>query len=221
MNHSPAARLLPLTALVWALFLVVPSSEAGFCQCCGSSPLILDLDHDGRVRTMGLNFGVLFDINGDGVPERMGWTYPQTPEAFLWRDLNGNGAVDNGHELFGNSTFLPDGAVARNGFEALAVLDRAEQGGNKDGWITPEDRDWQHLRLWIDRSHDGISQPEEIYRLEDWGVIGIGLEYVEDRRRGGNGNDHRFQGNFLREVEALGRRFLRKQLIEDVFFVTE
>jgi hypothetical protein len=48
------------------------------------------------------------------------------------RDLNGNGTIDSGRELFGDNTILTRGAragqVAANGFEALADLDSNADG---------------------------------------------------------------------------------------------
>lgn len=46
----------------------------------------------------------------------------------LVRDLNGNGLIDNGTELFGNSTILSNNETAANGFEALKELDSNGDG---------------------------------------------------------------------------------------------
>ena len=50
-------------------------------------------------------------------------------------DRNRNGTVDTGKELFGNFTFQPEppAGVEKNGFRALAVYDKLEDGGNDDG----------------------------------------------------------------------------------------
>ena len=42
-------------------------------------------------------------------------------DGLLVRDLNGNGNIDNGGELFGDLTQIADGVTAVNGFEALAA----------------------------------------------------------------------------------------------------
>lgn len=59
--------------------------------------------------------------------QKINWT---KKDGFLCLDLNGNGTIDNGGELFGDKTLLADGTTAKNGFEALAQYD-----GNGDGII--------------------------------------------------------------------------------------
>ena len=82
------------------------------------SPLTLDLDGDG-VETVSVNDGVYFDHDGNGFAEKSGWV--SKDDAILVRDLNNNGQIDDGSELFGDQTILSDGEKAANGFEALAA----------------------------------------------------------------------------------------------------
>ncbi|MDR1001550.1 MAG: hypothetical protein LBL96_12280 [Clostridiales bacterium] len=85
-----------------------------------SSPIILDLNGDG-VKATSVTEGQVFDHLGEGITVESSWVSPY--DALLFRDLNGNGIIDNGGELFGNNTVLANGKKAANGFEALAELD--------------------------------------------------------------------------------------------------
>lgn len=116
---------------------------------------------------------------------------------------------------------LPSGEFAANGFEALAVFDRYELGGNGDGLITPEDLVWRDLLLWIDGNHNGISEAEEIRTLNQEGIVAIDLSYVERDDYDGSGNLHKFQGVFLKAIRGPLGTFVREQPIHDVFFVVE
>lgn len=103
-----------------------PTLEA--CHNCGSSnpePLVLDLDGDG-IMTSGIDRPVLFDLDGDGTSESISWI-EAGDDAFLWLDLQSNGRVDGGQELFGIGTVLPDGTKAPHGFAALAAWDELDQ----------------------------------------------------------------------------------------------
>jgi len=78
-------------------------------------PLTLDLDGDG-IETVGINTNnpILFDHNADGVKTATGWVKPD--DGMLVMDRNNNGVIDNGRELFGDSTQLSAGGNAADGF---------------------------------------------------------------------------------------------------------
>jgi len=92
-----------------------------------------------------------------GTPMITDWPTAATP--WIARDLDGNGAITSGAELFGSST-LVDGVTARNGFQALAALD-----ANHDGVIDARDPAFGELLLWTDRDGDHRSSPAELRPL--------------------------------------------------------
>jgi hypothetical protein len=178
---------------------------------CHMSPILIDLAHDG-MHLSGVADGVLFDLDGDGLPDRTAWTAAGADEAFLWIDNNGNGVVDNGTELFGS-------AMAENGFEAIASFDRRDEGdvlwgGNANETIDAGDRVWSHLRLWVDANHDGVSQPEEIFTLAQKGVVALDLGYSWSGRRDGHDNQFRYRAPVA--IEQNGHRVTGQAY--DVFF---
>ncbi len=191
------------------------AAKASIADC--HTPLVLDLNNDG-ILTTGFEHPVLFDLDGDGDLEESAWTFWQSEEALLVLDLNHNGSIDGGQELFGTGTLLPTGGRAANGFEALAIYDTAEMGGNGDGRISTADGIWEFLRLWVDSDHDGRSQRTELRTMHAGGIVELQLQYVEVHELDGAGNEHRFQGHFVMQVRGLGRVFHRLQVMDDVGF---
>ena len=113
------------------------------------SPLAIDLDGDG-VETISVDNGVYFDHDGNGFAEKTGWIGKD--DGILVRDLNNNGQIDNGSELFGNQTILSNGEKAANGFEALADLD-----SNRDGVFDGDDEAFGEIKVWQDLNQNGVA----------------------------------------------------------------
>lgn len=142
-----------------------------------NEPLVIDLNGDG-IQTTGTDDMVWFDLDGNGVKDHMTWTKANTHEGFLWVNLFGKNRVDNGSELFGIGTVMPNGSKAPDGFTALAIYDQASQGGNGDGVIDARDAVWPKLRVWVDRNHDGVCDPGEVFPLAAYNVDGISLATI-------------------------------------------
>lgn len=136
-----------------------------------TSPLVLDLDGNG-VQTVASSAGVSFDHDADGRRESTGWV--DRHDGLLALDLDGNGLIDSGAELFGSHTRLADG-MAPNGFAALAQHD-----GNGDGRIDAADAVFAQLRVWQDANGDGVSQADELRALSQHGIAVLDLGYVEN-----------------------------------------
>jgi hypothetical protein len=127
-------------------------SEDLACQSRGT-PLVISFDDEPVRFTGDAPFALV-----PGAPMRMAWPTAATP--WLALDRNGNGAIDDGSELFGSGTMLPQGRFAADGFAALAVLDV-----DHDAAITAADPAFAHLLLWADHDGDRRSTLSELTPL--------------------------------------------------------
>lgn len=154
-----------------------------------SSPLILDMDGDGHSFVGTDNSNAFFDLDADGFTEWAGWN-ADNDDAFLVRDLNGNGLVDDISELFGNAE--------TDGFTELAPLD-----SNQDSVFDMLDADWDQVQLWFDHDGDGWTDEGELAALSDH-VEAIDLDATlvnEDY----NGNTVTHRSSFTRSDNTTGQ----------------
>jgi hypothetical protein len=131
------------------------------------TPLALDLNGDG-LHSISALAGVVFDVNADGQPEQVGWL--STSDAWLALDRNNNGLIDDGSELFGSGTTLPDGSKALEGFAALRVVD-----SNQDDVIDSNDADFVGLSVWVDRNTNAKTDPGELRSLTQANIQSLSL----------------------------------------------
>ena len=114
---------------VWDLLALQLRNLGGTATFQGTTsvsvdPLVLDLDGDGIELEWRTGTSVGFDIDNDLYREPI--AYVGADDGYLARDINGNGTIDDGNELFGHDEVL--------GFDVLATLD-----GNNDGMVSTAD----------------------------------------------------------------------------------
>ena len=151
-----------------------------FIFVTGQSPLLIDFKRDGfQVSPKGE--GISFDIDANGKEDFIQWVAKGTNDGFLVRDLNGNGYIDDGSELFGTGTeFILDATVpkrrAKNGYEALAQFDSNELGGNQDNKINFRDSIWSALMIWVDHNGNGVSDGNELQPINKTSIASLSLK---------------------------------------------
>jgi hypothetical protein len=134
---------------------------------CDATPLVLAFESEAVRFTRAVGD---FDLMGWEASVGTDWVGSETP--WLALDRDGNRSIDDGRELFGSMTPLSDGQRAPNGFAALAALD-----DDGDGRITPRDASFGRLLVWRDTNQDRRSEPGELTRAEDAGLVSIELAY--------------------------------------------
>ncbi len=157
---------------------------------------------------------------------KTGWIDGSTGNALLVYDINGNGTIDSGMELFGESTVLEKdgyygrfgkykaGDFAENGFVALAQYDE-----NSDGLIDSKDTIWSSLRLWldgIDGTPDGITQETELKELSTYKIISIDIDKIISMKEvDDHGNETRLRAAYTYQNE---NNITKESVIFDVYF---
>ena len=153
-------------------------------------PLILDLNGDGIIETTtesdGMNY---FDVFKTGFAVQTGWVNEN--DGLLGIDLNGDGEISDGGELFGTSTALTQGGLAADGFQALASYD-----SNQDGQVDINDAAWSQLRVL---RGDGI-----VLTMSEADIASLSLASSIVGTTDSNGNQILSQGQFTRTNQQIG-----------------
>lgn len=186
-----------------------------FEQSTGNgSPIAFDLDGGdfGNAFT-DLAHGVVWDFygRGPGHDVHLSWTNPDRNIAWLALDRNNDGKINSAKELFGDLTWQPlsdqeeanlnadvkAGTVKPfkpNGFRALQVYDRPENGGNGDGKLDASDKIWSQLRLCVNKAQDAQMYTKNCQTMEQDGIKSINLTYTESNRVDQYGNKLKYVG---------------------------
>ena len=136
-------------------------------------PIALDLNANGKIDTLSLENGVFFDHNGDKVAFKSSWV--NSSDGILARDINGDGKITSGAELFGNKSksnnhYSYTNPNAKDGFEALK-----EPDSNNDGIISNLDENFDKLQIWQDSNSNGVSETNELKSLSELGIESLNL----------------------------------------------
>lgn len=138
------------------------------------SPLLVDAAGNGIEISRDAQYGVQFDILGNGTKRLIDWPVNTKEVAFLVLP-NSEGKVQSIKELFGDYK-------AADGFDALGKHDK-----NKDKKINKDDQIFGSLRLWFDQNRNAVAEAGELRSLDDSGVETIYLEHRKITNRGTEG----------------------------------
>ena len=201
------------------------------------SPIALDLNHDGKIGVTGSSTAqkrlhehgfvaqgaVWFDIMANGKKQHVEWLN-NDGDGFLVDDTNGrvskaaakNGEID-AHALFG------DAIGYANGYHKLAVLAAKKQVAStlrmSDAvswnllWHQKpvlKGKELTSLKVWVNKKHDGLVHPDELYSLASLGITEIGTRPEIKKNASG---EYVIQSYFIQH----GKRYLT----EDVWFAED
>lgn len=129
-------------------------------------PVYLDTNQDDKLNVKG-GMNVCFDINGDGVKDKVHeWN---TLDAQLVYDINGNGLIDNGREIMNETGIDGQQNKYRNGWaKARDIFDT-----NNDGMI--DCNELLLTRYWTDNNGNGTVEPGELKTAWDMNIIKIDI----------------------------------------------
>jgi hypothetical protein len=166
----------------------IPVNEGATLASSSAGAILIPLGESAAFTLTSPESGVDFDIDGDGDLDRVAWPAAGAEVAFLARDLDDDGRITSGKEIFGSYT-MPS---ATNGCSALIHALEAS-GAPRSGSIHDGHALYDDLLLWVDRNHNGISEAGELRSArEAFTAIGMGFQKVDWRDE--HGNRVRFEG---------------------------
>jgi hypothetical protein len=131
-------------------------------------PIVLDLDANG-IELTGVgdpaSLSALFDANGDGLVEEVGWI--GAGDAFLALDVNGDGQINNISEI----SFAAYGGEGATDLQGLAV----GFDSNRDGVFDARDAQFAEFKVWQDADRDGFTDAGELKSLGEAGIVSLDL----------------------------------------------
>lgn len=163
-TRAPAALSTESSARAGTPFPVFPGTLDG---PGGDTPLIVDLSGKRRIRLA--DAPRRFDIDGDGQTERIDWL--DGDSGFIALDINNNGRIDSGRELFGSATVDQlDFKLYKQGFAALAAYDV-----DKNGVIDAHDPVYAKLLVWRDRNSNARTDAGELRPLMFHNIVSLNV----------------------------------------------
>ena len=148
-------------------------------------PVYLDTNKDGKLNVVG-GKNVAFDINGDGIMDRVHeWN---TQDAQLVYDANNNGKIDNGREIMNEVGINGKQGKYKNGWEkARDLFDK-----NKDGRI--DGAELAKAKFWTDSNGNGKSDKGELKTAGELNIVGIDTKTGKYITKEKVGEQHGFFG---------------------------
>lgn len=204
--YSPLSRRVPcgnvstvvtpikacLSLLAFAVCVI--SVDARRAVKAERSLILMPLHTNQEIALSHASQGVQFDLDGDGVPNRVSW--PIANAGILSIDLNANGTIDDGRELFVDSVHSSSLAafikMAGADLKAQRPLLPDETEG-RGAFLDARHPLFHKLLVWFDWQRDGVSQPAELLPLSRY-MSKIGLTYSLGFRTDQHGNTFRYEG---------------------------
>jgi Ca2+-binding RTX toxin-like protein len=125
-------------------------------------PLVIDLNGNGVELTDIENSTAYFDLDGDGIKEKVQWV--NSNDGILVLDRNSDGQINGVDELFGNPSAI--------GFEVLKQYDNIN-----DNVIDANDTKFNQFRVWQDYNQNGVIDDGELKSFNELNISSINLNY--------------------------------------------